>query len=137
MIRAVIADDHVLVRTFSRKILEKRGDIEVHEASDGAEAVAKALKLNPDVVILDLNMPVMSGYEAAAELRRLLPEIAILFFSTQSRTQLAADARSIGVQGFVTKTDVNKDLLRAIDVVVNKGTFFPDLSKTGVLTPLA
>ena len=90
--------------------------------------------LKPDVVILDLSMPVMSGYEAAAELRRLLPEIPILLFSTQSRTQLAADARSIGVQGFVTKTDVNKDLLRAIDVVVNKGTFFPDSSKTEVLT---
>ena len=122
MIRAVIADDHSLIRTVARAILEKRGDIEVHEASDGADAIAKALKLKPDVVILDLNMPVMSGYEAAAELRRLLPEIPILLFSTQSRTQLAAAARSIGVQGFVNKTDANKALLQAVDdVVVNKG----------------
>ena len=91
--------------------------------------------LKPDVVILDLSMPVMSGYEAAAELRRLLPEIPILLFSTQSRTQLAAAARSIGVQGFVNKTDANKALLQAVDdVVVNKGTFFPDSSKTEVLT---
>ena len=82
MIRAVIADDHALIRTVARTILEKRGDIEVHEASDGAEAIAQVLKLKPDVVILDLNMPVMSGYEAAAELRRLLPEIPILLFST-------------------------------------------------------
>ena len=80
-------------------------------------------------------MPVMSGYEAAAELRRLLPEIPILLFSTQSRTQLAAAARTIGVQGFVSKTDANKALLQAVDdVVVNKGTFFPDSSKTEVLT---
>jgi len=64
MIRAIIADDHAFFRIEVRMILEKRGDIEVHEASDGAEAVAKALKLKPDVVILDLNMPVMSGYEA-------------------------------------------------------------------------
>jgi DNA-binding NarL/FixJ family response regulator len=106
MIRAIIADDHAFFRIEVRLILEKRGDIEVHEASDGAEAVAKAVKLKPDVVILDLNMPVMSGYEAAAELRRLLPEIPILFFSTQSRTHLA----------------------------MNKGTFFPDSSKTEVLT---
>jgi two-component system response regulator NreC len=114
----------------STEFLRITGDIEVHEASDGAEAVAKALKLRPDVVILDLNMPVMSGYEAAAKLRRLSPEIPILFFSTQSRTQLAADARSIGVQGFVNKTDANKALLQAVDeVVVNKGTFFPDSSK--------
>jgi DNA-binding NarL/FixJ family response regulator len=136
MIRAIIADDHAFFRIEVRTILEKRGDIEVHEASDGAEAVAKAVKLKPDVVILDLNMPVMSGYEAAAELRRLLPEIPILFFSTQSRTQLAVAARSIGVQGFVSKTDANKALLQAVDdVVVNRGTFFPDSSKTEVLTP--
>jgi DNA-binding NarL/FixJ family response regulator len=122
MIRAVIADDHSLIRTVARAILEKRGDIEVHEASDGADAIAKALKLKPDVVILDLNMPVMSGYEAAAELRRLLPEIPILLFSTQSRTQLAADARSLRVQGFVNKFDANRALLQAVDdVVVNKG----------------
>ena len=136
MIRAIIADDHAFFRIEVRTILEKRGDIEVHEASDGAEAVAKAIKLKPDAVILDLNMPVMSGYEAAAELRRLLPEIPILFFSTQSRTQLAVAARSIGVQGFVSKTDANKALLQAVDdVVVNRGTFFPDSSKTEVLTP--
>jgi DNA-binding NarL/FixJ family response regulator len=136
MIRAIIADDHAFFRIVVRTILEERGDIEVYEASDGAEAVAKALKLKPDVVILDLNMPVMSGYEAAAELRRLLPGIPILLFSTQSRAQLAADARSIGVQGFVNKTDANRALLQAVDdVVVNKGTFFPDSSKTEVLTP--
>jgi DNA-binding NarL/FixJ family response regulator len=136
MIRAIIADDHALVRISVRTILEKRGDVEVHEASDGAEAVAKALKLKPDVVILDLNMPVMSGYQAAAELRRLLPETPILFFSTQSQTQMAADARAIGVQGFVNKADANKALLQAIDdVVVNKVTFFPDSSKKEVLTP--
>ena len=135
MIRAIIADDHVLVRISVRTILEKRGDVEVHEASDGAEAVAKALKLKPDVVILDLHMPVMSGYQAAVELRRLLPEIPILFFSTQSQAQLAADARAIGVQGFVNKADANKALLQAVDdVVVNKGTFFPDSSKKEVLT---
>jgi DNA-binding NarL/FixJ family response regulator len=136
MIRAIIADDHALFRILARTILEKRGDIEVHEASDGSEAVAKALKLKPDVVILDLNMPVMSGYEAAAELRRLLPETPILFFSLQGRTQLAAEARSFGVQGFVNKADANKALLQAVDdVVVNKGTFFPVSSKIEVLTP--
>ena len=136
MIRAIIADDHAFFRIVARTILDKRGDIEVHEASDGAEAVAKALKLKPDVVILDLNMPVMSGYQAAAELRRLLPETPILFFSTQSQTQMAADARAIGVQGFVNKADANKALLQAIDdVVVNKVTFFPDSSKKEVLTP--
>jgi DNA-binding NarL/FixJ family response regulator len=136
MIRAIIADDHAFFRIEVRMILEKRGDIEVHEASDGAEAVAKAVKLKPDVVILDLNMPVMSGYEAAAELRRLLPEIPILLFSTQSRTQLAAAARSIGVQGFVNKTDANKALLQAVDdVVVNKGTFFPDTMPGYAMSP--
>ena len=123
MIRAIIADDYALVRIVARTILEKRGDIEVHEASDGVEAIAQALRLKPDVVILDLNMPVMSGYEAAAELRRLLPEIPILLFSTQSRAQLAADAKSIGVQGFVNKCDANRALLQAVDdVVMNKGT---------------
>ena len=122
MIRAVIAEDHASVRIVARTILEKRGNIEVHEASDGAEAVAKALKLKPDVVILDLDMPVMSGYEAAAELRRLLPEIPILLFSAQSRTQISSRCEFNRRSGICQQSRCKQRLIQAVDdVVVNKG----------------
>ena len=136
MIRAIIADDYAFFRIEVRMIAKPPWQrLRPRPKPRVLLYLPSSLMLKPDVVILDLNMPVMSGYEAAAELRRLLPEIPILFFSTQSRTQLAAAARSIGVQGFVNKTDANKALLQAVDdVVVNKGTFFPDSSKTEVLT---
>ena len=105
VISVLIADDHAVIRAGVRAILTSRSDIEVHEASDGAEAVGKALQLRPDVVILDLTMPVMDGYAAALELRRLLPEIPVLFFSVHDEAQLVQDAREVGARGFLKKSD--------------------------------
>lgn len=68
MIRVLIADDHGVIRAGVRTILSARADIEVHEACDGAEAIGKTLELVPDLVILDLTMPVIGGYAAAVEL---------------------------------------------------------------------
>ena len=131
VISVLIADDHAVIRAGVRAILTSRSDIEVHEASDGAEAVGKALQLRPDVVILDLTMPVMDGYAAALELRRLLPEIPVLFFSVHDEAQLVQDAKEVGARGFLKKSDAAYALLDAVDEVVTfKSTFFPETKAT-------
>jgi two-component system, NarL family, response regulator NreC len=127
LIRVLIADDHDVVRRGVRSILLSRPDVEVcGEASDGQEAIEKALELKPDIIVLDLTMPVMGGFAAAAELRRRLPDIPILFYSIHDGAYLVAEAKRLGVQGFVSKSRISEALLEAIDaVVVRKTTFFP------------
>jgi DNA-binding NarL/FixJ family response regulator len=128
MIRVLIVDDHEVVRKGIRTILMSREDIEVcGEARDGREAVAKATDLAPDLIILDLTMPVMGGYETALELQGIMPEVPILFYSIHQGRQVVRQARQIGVQGFVCKTCDSETLLEAIDAeVVRKSTFFKD-----------
>lgn len=132
-IKTLIADDHDAVRRGVRSVLLTREDIDVcAEASDGREAVAKALEAKPDLIILDLTMPVMGGFEAAVELRQLLPEVPILFYSMHYGKQLMEAAKQVGVRGFVSKTQIADTLLEAVDALVTrKGTFFPDGSVVG------
>jgi DNA-binding NarL/FixJ family response regulator len=110
-----------------RAILLSRGDIDVcGEAADGGEAVSRAVALEPDLIILDLTMPVMGGFAAAVEIRRLLPEIPILFYSMHEGSHVVKEAQQIGARGFVSKGRLSDTLLAAIDsIVVRKGTFFP------------
>jgi DNA-binding NarL/FixJ family response regulator len=127
VIRILVADDHEVIRAGVRTILSARGDIEVYEACDGAEAVRKAMELNPDLVIMDLTMPVMGGYAAAGELRRLMPQLPILFFSIHDGATLIRDAKRVGARGFLNKRDASETLVDAVnELVVHKGTFFPD-----------
>ena len=135
VIRILIADDHAVIRAGVRTILMSRADIEVDEAVDGAEAVGKALRFKPDLVILDLTMPVMGGYAAAVELRRVVPEIPVLFFSIHDGPQLIRDAKEVGARGFLRKSDAAYALLDAVDELVNcKGTFFPESAETEVFS---
>jgi DNA-binding NarL/FixJ family response regulator len=115
------------VRRGVRSLLLSRADIEIcAEVGNGRDAIEKALKCQPDVIILDLTMPVMGGFPAAIELRRLLPETAILFYSMHEGEHLVKEAKRIGVHGFVSKSNISETLLQAVDVVVGNKTFFPD-----------
>jgi DNA-binding NarL/FixJ family response regulator len=124
----LIADDHEAIRKGVRTILRSRKDLEIcGEASNGSEAVRMAAELSPDLIILDLTMPVMGGFAAAKELRQLLPEIPILFYSMHDGRQLIKEAKQAGARGFVSKSRISDTLLDAVDaVVVRNGTFFPD-----------
>jgi DNA-binding NarL/FixJ family response regulator len=115
------------VRRGVRSILLSRPDVEIcGEASNGKEALDKALDLKPDVIVLDLTMPLMGGFAAASELRRLLPNTPILFYSIHDGAYLMAEAKRLGVQGFVSKSRISETLLEAIDaLVVRRTTFFP------------
>jgi two-component system nitrate/nitrite response regulator NarL len=125
--RCLLVDDHESVRMGVTAILSSRPNIEVcGEATNGQEAVEKAKELKPDLIILDITMPVLDGINSAKEIRRFLPDVPILFFSMHDGVYLVHEAKMAGGQGFVQKTEARATLLDAVDAVANKQTYFPD-----------
>jgi DNA-binding NarL/FixJ family response regulator len=125
-LRILIVDDHEAVREGVRTILASRHDIEVcGEAVNGQEAIEKALELRPDLIILDINMPILSGICAAKEIKVRLPQTLILLFTMHQNNQLVREARVLGVQGFVNKSQASAMLLKAVDAAFRMETFFP------------
>jgi DNA-binding NarL/FixJ family response regulator len=126
-LRILIADDHEAVRKGVCAILSSREDVEIcDEAENGKEAIEKAQSLKPDLIVLDITMPVLSGFEAAREIRKILPHVPILILSMHESNQLIEEAKKIGVQGYVTKTQVGSTLLQAVDALLRKDNFFPE-----------
>ena len=110
-----------------RAILSSREGLEVcGEAANGREAVAKARQLMPDLVILDVTMPVLDGFSAAREIHKLLPNVAILLLSMHESPNMINIAKSSGANGYVSKSEGAAVLLRAVDAVAHSKTFFPD-----------
>ena len=124
LLRILIADDHEIIRAGVRAILHWRTDVEIVEASNGAEAIEQARATNPDIIILDFTMPVMTGIEAARRLKKEMPQIPILILSMHDGQAMKNELVQIGVQGFVSKTDAAQKLPGAIDAVLAGGTFF-------------
>jgi DNA-binding NarL/FixJ family response regulator len=124
--RILVVDDHEAVRRGVCAILGSRQDIEVcAQAANGREAIDRARESTPDVIILDITMPVLGGFAAALEIAKLLPEARILFFSMHETKEMIREAKRIGVHGFVTKDQAGQVLLNAVDAVFRKQTFFP------------
>jgi DNA-binding NarL/FixJ family response regulator len=123
-LRILIADDHEIVRAGVRAILQCRTGVEVVEASNGQEAIDRARKTNPDLIILDVTMPGVTGIEAARRLKREMPQVPILILSMHEGESMANELARIGVQGYVSKNDASAKLPVAIDTVFAGGTFF-------------
>jgi DNA-binding NarL/FixJ family response regulator len=124
MIRVLIADDHALVREGIRYVLDLDPNISVvAEASNGREAIDMALEHNPDVVVLDINMPLLSGLEAAAQLRQLTPDTRLLLLSMHDQAEYAREGLRIGTHGYILKDSAGKDLRDAIHAVHAGETF--------------
>ena len=118
MIKVLIADDHALMRMGLRALIETQPDIEVvGEATDGAEAVRKAKRLLPDVVIMDILMPESDGIEATRQLCESLPETKVLILTTSTSSDELNQALQAGASGAVLKSEANKRLLTAIRAV--------------------
>ena len=92
---------------------------------NGKEAVEKAKDFAPDLVILDITMPLLNGLHAARMVRESSPETPILILSVHKNRQLMEEARKIGVRGYVTKAEAGQDLLKAVNAVLHNQTFFP------------
>ncbi len=121
----MLAEDHMIVREGFRKMLELEGDFEiVGEAMDGRKAVALAKKLKPDVVLMDIAMPLLNGLEAARQLQKELPATKVLMLSAHSDDAYVQNATESGASGFLLKQTSAHDVCRAIREVHSGNTFF-------------
>lgn len=123
-LRILIADDHVLMRCGIQHILHSRpGWRVVGEATNGCEAVEKAVELRPDVAVLDISMPELDGIEAARQIRESLPYTKIVMLTMNESDYMIRRALDAGANGYLLKSDVVDSLPRTVDAVV-KGKRF-------------
>jgi DNA-binding NarL/FixJ family response regulator len=133
-IRVVIADDHAILREGLRALLATAGDIElVGEAGDGRGAVEACQKLKPDVVLLDVSMPGLGGYEALLELRRTNSPVKVLVLSQYDHPESIRRFVQAGASGYLLKRSVATDLARAIRAVARGGLVLdPDIARSAL-----
>ena len=125
-VRILIADDHDVVRMGIRLLLESQpGWVVCGEARTGREAVAKALELRPDLIILDVSMPELNGVEVTRQIRRTLPA-SILIVTMYDSERMARAAIEAGASGYLSKADAGQVLLDAVHAVLGHGTFVSD-----------
>ena len=114
-IRVIIAEDHAFVREATRQLLEQEPDIEiVGEATDGAEAVALVERLRPDVAIVDISMPVMSGIEATERIKAVRPGTAVLILTQYDDDQYIFALLAAGAAGYLLKDVPSAEVVRAV-----------------------
>jgi DNA-binding NarL/FixJ family response regulator len=117
-LRILVADDHPIVRHGLRTLLGGHPEWEIiDEAADGFEAVDKAGRLKPDVVVLDITMPKMSGLEACRLIRKTVPASEILIVTQHDSPQMMRQALEAGARGYVVKSNAARDLLAAVERV--------------------
>jgi DNA-binding NarL/FixJ family response regulator len=125
MKRILIADDHEAVRSGLRAVLEQHVDWEVvAEANDGNKALAAAIESRPDVAIVDFSMPRMTGLEVARRIREYPLQTEVLIFTVHNSSLLAQQAFQAGARAFLTKSDANKVLLRAVESLLAHKPFW-------------
>jgi DNA-binding NarL/FixJ family response regulator len=113
--RVLIADDHGIVRSGVKLLLDRQPDIEVvAEAEDGVEAVAKTIELRPDVAVLDVSMPRMTGLQATHEIKQQTPDTQVLILSMHDDERYLFEALRAGAAGYVLKRAADQDLVDAV-----------------------
>ena len=118
-VKVVVADDHDAIRTFVCEMLERNARFQVcGEAADGAQAIQVCEITNPDALVLNISMPVMSGLVAARELRNRMPKLAIVILSTYADSAFVQELKTIGVHNFVSKGQASGALVRAIEAAL-------------------
>ncbi len=116
--KVLIADDHGIVRSGLRMLLERQMDIEViGEAADGAEARDMAIRQRPDLAILDVKMPKLTGLQATREIKAQAPDVAVLILSMYDDERYLFEALKAGASGYVLKAQADSDLLDAVRAV--------------------
>ena len=123
-IRVLLVDDHEIARKGIRSVLATDAALDVvSEAVDGEDAVKRTEEFRPDIILLDITLPGISGIQAARQIRVISPDSRIIFLSQHDSIQIAKDALSVGGHGYVVKSDAGRDLLRAIQMVQQGETF--------------
>jgi two-component system invasion response regulator UvrY len=130
--KILIVDDHEIVREGIRRLLSNsRPEWEIcGEAANGAQAIEAVRRLKPDVAILDITMPGMSGLEAAPHIVKQSPDCRILIFTMHDSYRLGTEIRNTGAHGYVQKSQASRDLVDAIECLIQGGTFFKEDGKS-------
>lgn len=125
--KVMIADDHGIVRSGITLLLERQPDIDViGEAGDGAEALKLAVDRKPDVAILDISMPKLTGLQAAREIKQQAPDVNVLLLSMHDDERYLYEALRVGAGGYVLKRAADQDLVRAVRAVNDGEPFLTD-----------
>jgi len=131
-LRILVVDDHEIFRTQVCALLESQPGFEVIcEAGDGLEAVRHAQELQPDIVVLDITMPVLGGIEAAVRIRRVAPKAQIVFLSQYDSEAVARAALATGALAYVTKSSAATDLIPVVQSVSDGKEFVSKLTRGG------
>jgi DNA-binding NarL/FixJ family response regulator len=132
--RILVADDHGIVRAGIKLLLERQADIEVvAEATDGVQAVEQALSVRPDLCILDVGMPRMTGLQAAREIRSHLPDAKVLILSMHDDEHYLFEALKAGASGYVLKREADQDLVGAIRAVGGGEAFLTNAAERSII----
>jgi DNA-binding NarL/FixJ family response regulator len=134
VIRVLIADDHGIVRSGLRMLLERQADMEVvGEAGDGVEALEASQLQRPDVAVLDVSMPRMTGLQAAREVRAHSPDTRVLLLSMHEDERYFFEGLEAGAAGYVLKRAADTDLIDAVRTVAAGHTFLSDGAQEGLM----
>jgi DNA-binding NarL/FixJ family response regulator len=132
--RILVADDHGIVRSGIKLLLERQPDLQVvAEAADGVEAVEQALATHPDLCILDVGMPRMTGLQAAREIRSFLSDTKVLMLSMHDDEHYLFDALKAGAAGYVLKREADQDLVGAVRAVARGEAFLTNAAERSII----
>jgi two-component system, NarL family, response regulator NreC len=131
-LRVLIADDHGVVRQGLRALLEKSPRVSViGEAADGRDAVRLASELNPDIIVMDIAMPLLNGIDATTQITARFPDVKVIILSMYSDESYVLRALSAGAKGYLLKDSAETDILPAVQAVAQGRPFFsPSITRT-------
>jgi two-component system invasion response regulator UvrY len=138
MIRILLADDHFIVRSGLRRIVEDAGDMEVvAEAADGREAIEQTHLTMPDVAVIDISMPGLDGLEVISQLRHHYPKLPLLILTMHEEEQYVVRAIAAGANGYITKRSAPEQLVKAIRKVYAGGRYLSDAAAESLAQHMA
>lgn len=124
-IRVLLVDDHVILRDGMKLVLEAAGDFEIlGEANSGREGVEMAQRLHPDVVVMDISMPLLNGFEATRQIRQAAPGTRVLAMSAHADSRALSSMAEVGASGYLLKQANGKELVEAIRAVASGNLYF-------------
>jgi DNA-binding NarL/FixJ family response regulator len=130
--RVILADDHTLVLEALKNLIEPEFEV-VGTFSDGHSLVESALKLNPNVIVLDIGMPMMNGLTAGQKLKHCMPLVKLVYLTMNQDPDLAGEAFRLGASGFLLKNSAAAELLKALREVVRGGYYITPLMTKGMV----
>jgi DNA-binding NarL/FixJ family response regulator len=130
--RVLLADDHRLLREAFAQLLESGCDV-VGTVADGRALLAAVPQLRPDIVVLDIAMPLLNGLDAARQLKQVMPEVKVIFLTVSEDPDLAAEAFRVGASGFLLKNSAASELLQAIHEVFQGRSYVTPLATQGMV----